>query len=87
MSFVPTNAVQFRNAHDYLKDFKDEKQVYEDSGKMIEYLHDWKCAPENSSDLERCVKQLANDLVEVKLWGKEDAMLTEMFLNDLKRVG
>ncbi|CCD70109.1 Exostosin domain-containing protein [Caenorhabditis elegans] len=84
VSFVPTNAVQFRNAHNYLKDFKDEKQVYEDSGRMIDYLHNWKCSPENSKQIENCIKQLVNDLVKVKLWGEQDAVLTELFLADLK---
>ncbi|EGT52140.1 hypothetical protein CAEBREN_02655 [Caenorhabditis brenneri] len=63
VSFVPTNAVQFRNAHDYLKDFKDEKQVYEDSGKMIEFLHKWKCSNESSNSLEKCINQLSDDMV------------------------
>uniref|UniRef100_A0A1I7V434 Glyco_transf_64 domain-containing protein n=1 Tax=Caenorhabditis tropicalis TaxID=1561998 RepID=A0A1I7V434_9PELO len=87
VSFVPTNAVQFRNAHYYLKDFKDEKQVYEDSGKMIQFLHKWKCSNETSIDLEGCIGQLTQDLVEENLWGKEDADLMEMFLKDLKVMG
>ncbi|CAL2037410.1 unnamed protein product [Caenorhabditis brenneri] len=85
VSFVPTNAVQFRNAHDYLKDFKDEKQVYEDSGKMIEFLHKWKCSDGDS--LEECVNQLTDDLVKEELWGEEDSELMKMFLDDLKLLG
>lgn len=84
VSFVPTNAVQFRNAHDYLKDFKDEKQVYEDSGKMIQYLHDWKCAADS---LKQCVIQLAENLAEEKLWGFEDSNLIKGFLEDLENMG
>uniref|UniRef100_A0A1I7V432 Tubulin tyrosine ligase n=1 Tax=Caenorhabditis tropicalis TaxID=1561998 RepID=A0A1I7V432_9PELO len=87
VSFVPTNAVQFRNAHDYLKDFKDEKQVYEDSGKMIQFLHKWKCSNETSIDLEGCIGQLTQDLVKENLWGEEDADLMGMFLTDLKKMG
>uniref|UniRef100_A0A1I7V430 Glycosyltransferase n=1 Tax=Caenorhabditis tropicalis TaxID=1561998 RepID=A0A1I7V430_9PELO len=85
VSFVPTNAVQFRNAHYYLKDFKDEKQVYEDSGKMIELLHKWKCSKRTS--LEDCIYQLTQDLVVKGLWGQKDANLMQMFLKDLKKIG
>ncbi|CAL2037312.1 unnamed protein product [Caenorhabditis brenneri] len=87
VSFVPTNAVQFRNAHDYLKDFKDEKQVYEDSGKMIEFLHKWKCSNESSYSLEKCINQLSDDMVINGLWGVEDSELMKMFLSDLKSMG
>ncbi|EFP12800.1 hypothetical protein CRE_05084 [Caenorhabditis remanei] len=85
VSFVPTNAIQFRNAHDYLKDFKDEKQVYEDSGKMIEFLSNWKCL--NGNSLEGCINDLLKDLVTNNLWGKEDFKLMSFFLNDLKYMG
>ncbi|EGT36658.1 hypothetical protein CAEBREN_29663 [Caenorhabditis brenneri] len=85
VSFVPTNAVQFRNAHDYLKDFKDEKQVYEDSGRMIEFLHKWKCSDGNG--LEECISQLTDDLVKNELWEEKDSELMKMFLDDLKFLG
>lgn len=82
---MPTNAVHFRNAHNYLKDFKDEQQVYEDSGRIIEFLHNWNC--KTGSSIQSCIVQLANDLVEVKLLGEEDESLMEMFLNDLTALG
>ncbi|ULT87937.1 hypothetical protein L3Y34_007252 [Caenorhabditis briggsae] len=85
VSFVPTNAVQFRNAHDYLKDFKDEKSVYEDSGRFLEFLHSWNC--KNGPVLENCMNQLAEDLVENNFWRNEDAKLMMMFLSDLKLLG
>ncbi|ULT87555.1 hypothetical protein L3Y34_007009 [Caenorhabditis briggsae] len=85
VSFVPTNAVQFRNAHDYLKDFKDEKQVFEDSGRFLKFLHNWNCS--NATVLEDCMKKLSEDLVLEKLWGEEDAKLMGMFLDDMKVMG
>ncbi|CAB04496.7 Glycosyltransferase [Caenorhabditis elegans] len=87
VSFVPANAVQFRNAHDYLKDFKDEKQVYEDSGKMIEFLHNWNCTLNNSTVLEDCIDRLLYDLVKVGFWLEDDAKMMEMYLDDLKNMG
>ncbi|EFO99725.1 hypothetical protein CRE_18500 [Caenorhabditis remanei] len=53
--------VQFRNAHDYLKDFKDEKQVYEDPGKIIEFLDNWNCSM--GVNVEDCMTLLAEVLV------------------------
>ncbi|EFO85806.1 hypothetical protein CRE_01640 [Caenorhabditis remanei] len=85
VSFVPTNTIQFRNAHDYLKDFKNEKQVYEDSGKIIEFLNDWKCSKD--INLEDCINNLSEDLVENNLWGEDDSKLIKLFLNDLKSMG
>ncbi|EFO86066.1 hypothetical protein CRE_02033 [Caenorhabditis remanei] len=85
VSFAPTNAIQFRNAHDYLKDFKDEKQVYEDSGKIIEFLNDWKCSKD--INLEDCINNLSEDLVENNLWGEDDSKLMKLFLDDLKLMG
>ncbi|PIC25293.1 hypothetical protein B9Z55_018279 [Caenorhabditis nigoni] len=82
VSFVPTNAVQFRNAHDYLKDFKNEQSVYEDSGRFLDFLHSWNC--ENGTVLENCMNQLAEDLVDYNFWGSEDAKLMKKFLSDLK---
>ncbi|EFO83160.1 hypothetical protein CRE_12969 [Caenorhabditis remanei] len=85
VSFVPTNAIQFRNAHDYLKDFKDEKQVYEDSGKIIDFLNGWNCL--KVINLEDCINELLEDLVENNLWGEDDSKLMKLFLNDLKSMG
>lgn len=84
VSFVPTNAIQFRNAHDYLKDFRDEKRVYEDSGKMIDFFHNWKC---DSKTLEDCIHKLLYDLVTADFWLRDDAEMMEMYLDDLKNLG
>ncbi|KAF1752612.1 hypothetical protein GCK72_019167 [Caenorhabditis remanei] len=85
VSFVPTNAVQFRNAHDYLKHFKDEKQVYEDAGKMIEFLDNWNCSMR--VNVEDCMTLLAEVLVKNDLWGEKDSRLLSSFLEDLKSLG
>ena len=42
LSFFPPNAVQFRNPHNYLIDFIDEKVLYHDAGRLVEFLINWK---------------------------------------------
>uniref|UniRef100_A0A0N4WY04 Glycosyltransferase family 2 protein n=1 Tax=Haemonchus placei TaxID=6290 RepID=A0A0N4WY04_HAEPC len=60
IAFYPPNAIQNRNAHDYLSDFKQEKQLYESSGRLVEYLDSWRCF---SSNIAECAIKLAeNDL-------------------------
>ncbi|CAI2347408.1 unnamed protein product [Caenorhabditis sp. 36 PRJEB53466] len=84
VSFVATNAVQVRNAHDYLNDLRDEKQVYEESGKMLEYLHGWKCSRTNTVE---CIRELAGGLAEQQFWAQEDVELTFKFISDLLDLG
>ena len=68
-----------------MKDFKDEQQVYEDSGKIIEFLNDWNCSKD--INLEDCINKLSEDLVENNLWGEDDSKLMKLFLDDLKLMG
>ncbi|CAI2347398.1 unnamed protein product [Caenorhabditis sp. 36 PRJEB53466] len=84
VSFVATNAVQVRNAHDYLNDLRDEKQVYEESGKMLEYLHGWKCSRTNTVE---CIRELAGGLAEQQFWAQEDVELAFKFISDLQDLG
>ncbi len=43
VAFMPPNAVQFRNAHSYHKDYKDEKRIYNDISDLAYSLDEWKC--------------------------------------------
>ncbi|CAB3398153.1 unnamed protein product [Caenorhabditis bovis] len=81
VAFVPVNAVQFRNAHDYLKDFNDEQQVYKDAGKMVDVISKWNCTRDN---IEECMEELAVIFAENELWKFEDAQLIKLFIKDLK---
>uniref|UniRef100_A0A1I7V428 DUF5672 domain-containing protein n=1 Tax=Caenorhabditis tropicalis TaxID=1561998 RepID=A0A1I7V428_9PELO len=59
--------------------------VVTNSGKMIEFLHKWKCSKRAS--LEKCILKLTKDLVENNFLGQQDANLMGMFLEDLKAMG
>ncbi len=51
IAFMPPNAVQFRNAHSYYKDYKDEKRIFNDISDLVKSLDNWKC---KKSHLKEC---------------------------------
>ncbi|VDM75261.1 unnamed protein product, partial [Strongylus vulgaris] len=103
VAFYPVNAIQFRNAHDYLADFEQELDVYMKSGEFVELLESWHC---ESSDISTCAVELAEELGSVYIlsylpiyipslinfrrlgfWQKKDAHLVKLWIDDLKSVG
>ncbi|CAI5443741.1 unnamed protein product [Caenorhabditis angaria] len=83
ISFIPVNAVQFRNSHNFLKDFQDERQVYEDSGKIIRYLDNWECG---HLDIPNCMRQLAKDFTDNGFWKEDDQFLIDLYIEDLLKI-
>ena len=51
IAFMPPNAVQFRNAHSYYKDYKDEKRIFNDISDLVGSLDAWKC---EKTSFEKC---------------------------------
>ena len=84
LSFFPPNAVQYRNAHNYLLDFIDEKMVYHDSTHFVEFLRKWKS---EKQDLFSRALELSVAMAQNGFWGISDAILTEAWLADLISVG
>ena len=84
LSFFPPNAVQFRNAHSYLADFVDEKMLYHDAGRLVEFLISWKS---EKKDFFGRVLDLSVAMVEQGFWEMNDAILTEAWLTDLVSTG
>jgi len=84
LSFFPPNAVQVRNAHNYLDDFIDEKMLYHDAGRLVEFLINWKS---DKPDFFSRVLDLSIAMVHNGFWEMKDAMLTEAWLTDLVSVG
>ena len=82
--FCPPNAYQDRSAHSYLDDFIDEKQLYHESGKLVEFLIKWKSQkPHFFSRILDLSIAMANE----GLWDEGDARLTKAWLEDLISVG
>ncbi|VDM75957.1 unnamed protein product [Strongylus vulgaris] len=84
VAFYPVNAIQFRNAHDYLADFEQELDVYMKSGEFVELLESWHC---ESSDISTCAVELAEELGRLGFWQKKDAHLVKLWIDDLKSIG
>ena len=82
--FFPPNARQVRNAHNYLADFIDENQLYQDSGRLVEFLMNWKS---DKKEFFSRVLDLSVAMAEEGFWGVGDVLLTEAWLKDLISLG
>ncbi|EYC36624.1 hypothetical protein Y032_0873g2804 [Ancylostoma ceylanicum] len=84
IGFYPVNAIQFRNAHDYLADFEQEIDVYLKSGKFVDFLEEWQCY---SNDIANCTVELAEQLGLLGFWQRKDGLLVKLWIDDLRSVG
>jgi len=61
IAFMAPNAVQFRKAHSYHKDYKDEKRIFNKTSDLVGSLDAWKCEKTSFEDcFMDCVKFLAS---------------------------
>ncbi|CAH3141878.1 unnamed protein product [Porites evermanni] len=65
-------------------DFFEEKMVYYESGRLIEFLNKWKS---DKPDFFSRVLNLSVALAENGFWGINDALLTKAWLTDLVSIG
>ncbi|RCN47517.1 hypothetical protein ANCCAN_06414 [Ancylostoma caninum] len=84
VGFYPVNAIQFRNAHDYLADFEQEIDVYLKSGKFVDFLEKWQCY---SNDIANCTVELAEQLGLSGFWQRKDGLLVKLWIDDLRSIG
>ncbi|GMT07657.1 hypothetical protein PENTCL1PPCAC_29831, partial [Pristionchus entomophagus] len=84
VSFVPVNAIQRRNAHNYLKDFDEEIEVYDKAGTIVQFIDQWKCSAET---MDGCAIELADQFAVRGFWGEEDARLVAHWVRDLQKIG
>ena len=84
LGFYPVNAVQKRNPHSYLADFKDEIQLYADAGKMVKFISKWTCEFDHIQD---CMQKLSRDFLEQKFWDEADVALIKAWITDLSTIG
>ncbi|KAI9233604.1 MAG: hypothetical protein BYD32DRAFT_465177 [Podila humilis] len=82
--FTKPTVDQIRNAHDYLADFKDEQQLYEDSSRFIDFLANWHS---DSTTLETRIIDLMKGMAGEKFIGAADVDLTERWIKDLQMIG
>lgn len=84
LAFRPPNVEQIRNAHDYLIDFKDELQLYEQAGDLVHFLYHWE-SPQ--TDLFSRMLHLAEDMAKNNFWKEEEVQLISAWVADLKDLG
>ena len=85
LGFPGANARQPRNVQSYLSDALEETQMYFQTDRLLEFLTSWSC-PQHLSFFA-CVENLSSDMVTEGFWGKEDAAVTKIWLEDLLRAG
>lgn len=83
VAFYPVNAIQNRNAHNYLSDFEQETQTYESSGKLVEFLNSWSCS---STSITNCTIELAESFSD-RFWKLQDGLLVRLWVDDLLSIG
>jgi hypothetical protein len=86
VTFVGPLVTQDRNAHSYLADLDAEQQLYERSGKLISYLHDWRYF-HTEPTLQGALERLYADLYERGIVEWKDVELIQLWLSALDSVG
>lgn len=86
LAFYPPAVYQDRNAHNYLRDFIEERALYEDAGRMVDFLRAWQ-PPKGARTIYEIMSALSRAFVAEKFWGQGDAELTDLWIRDLRAVG
>jgi len=76
---------QYRNSHDYLKDFDSEKDLYSKATALVEFITEYK--PRNLASLPTLMEDLAIEFYEREYWEKEDVHLIQAWIADLLSLG
>ncbi|XP_046863906.1 probable glycosyltransferase STELLO1 [Xenia sp. Carnegie-2017] len=84
LGFFGPNAYQERNSHSYLEDFIDEKALYYESGRYIDFLRKWK---PTKSDLFSRMLELTIALINEKFLEPIDGHVIKAWLTDLVSMG
>ncbi|KAF9926148.1 hypothetical protein BGZ67_008254 [Mortierella alpina] len=84
LGFTKPTVDQIRNAHNYLDDYIDELQIYEQTSKFIDFLSSWRS---KSTALEVRIVNLMREMAENKFIGDADVDLAQRWIKDLKSVG
>lgn len=84
LTFFPPNAFTYRNAHSFLDDFIDERELYHLSSKLTKFLVDWKPTKTQFFDV---VIELSIAMATEGFWKWDDVELVKLWLTDLISLG
>lgn len=83
LCFLSPTAIQYRNEHDLLKDFKDELDLYLKAEKLIKALNNWNS---HEPSLATRISMLMQTLVDKKFFRSEENLLMQAWLSDLESI-
>ena len=66
MAFGPPTVNQLRNAHNLMRDFRDEEPLYSQAGNLVDLLNAWN--PPEQSDLPQMMISLAQKMADENMW-------------------
>ena len=75
---------QIRNAHSYLKDMKEEEQLYHQSGAFVRFLSSWSSS---SPTLVQRIIQLTTAIADAGFWKSDETKIINAWITDLHAVG
>ena len=84
LGFYPPNVMHVRNKHSSLMDLADETQMYHDTGRLLRFLHSWKC---DRLFLFDCMTKLAEDMAISKFLQRRDVDVVNAWVADLATLG
>lgn len=84
LSFRPAYVVHDRVAHDYLKDFQSEGDLYLKTAAMLNFLSEWKS---DAPTLVERIEQLWVEFYRRDFVGEGDLLLAQAWIKDLISIG
>ena len=83
LAFAPPSVWQERNPHNWLADLNAEEQLYERSGKLVDFLVEWECDADGATALHTCIEALWTAAYERGYIEKSDVTLMQAWLQAL----
>ena len=84
VTFLGPNAHQIRNAHSYLKDYEDEKNMYSQTEALVDFLFEWRC---QKNKFFECVIDLSQKMADRQFWEQQEVGKIKHWLSDLETSG
>ena len=82
--FGTSTIKQIRNIHSYLKDMKEEDQLYHQSGSFVRFLSAWSSS---SPTLVQRIIQLSKAIADAGFWQSDETEIINAWIDDLLAVG
>lgn len=83
--FFSPNVPRQRAAHSFMHDSKEEKDLDQKAGELVSFLTSWRCG--SVSSFFSCAIQLSKDMAVAGYWKDEDALICQLWVEDLIALG